>query len=86
MQWWCHWHALKESALARWYFVTTHGVEVLGCFHQIIASTKDEQHTHKHHSDTASKQQQYDKSVSKLVEMFEANFIDPFDVRKTPFN
>ena len=78
----CHWHALMESALARW-FLSRHMVsKYAAVFYQMFASTKDKQYNHKHHSNTASKRQQYDKSVSKLVDMFEATFIDPFDVRK----
>ena len=73
---------LKESALARWFLSRPIVSKYSAVFHQSIASTKYEQHNHKHHSDTASKRQQYDMSVTKLVNMFEANVIDPFDVGK----
>ncbi|XP_060579912.1 uncharacterized protein LOC132736731 [Ruditapes philippinarum] len=73
---------LKEGALTRWFLSRPISSRYSADFHKSLCSEKDQQH--KHHTDSKAKREQYNRSVAKMASSFDANFIDPFNTRKTP--
>ncbi|KAH3873343.1 hypothetical protein DPMN_036577 [Dreissena polymorpha] len=52
-------------------------------FHESIGSLRQVEEN-KHHIDTKIQREQFNKAVNTLTNIFDNNFIDPFDVTKAP--
>ncbi|KAH3709123.1 hypothetical protein DPMN_068584 [Dreissena polymorpha] len=74
---------LRENALACWFLARPISSRYSAIFHDSIDATSKPD-DNKHHSDRNSKRNQYDKAVMSMTNIFDGNFIDPFDVTKTP--
>ncbi|XP_052278058.1 uncharacterized protein LOC127876693 [Dreissena polymorpha] len=74
---------LRENALARWFLARPISSRYSAVFHDSIHATSKPDDK-KHNNDSNSKRNQYDKAVMSMTNIFDGNFIDPFDVTKTP--
>ncbi|MES9884232.1 MAG: hypothetical protein ABW185_25590, partial [Sedimenticola sp.] len=77
---------LRGNALARWFLSRPLTGKYSQTFHKNVcqSSVKDKEKPKLHHSDTKSGRKHYNESCEKMATMFNATFIDPFDVTSHP--
>jgi hypothetical protein len=74
---------LRENALARWFLARPLTSRYSMTFHNSLHDKTDNDNI-KHHTDTKSKREQYNKTVLEMTNLFTSRYIDPFDLTNAP--